>query len=164
MECARVDKAALVAAIVASLEQELAGVREAASSAREGATHEDAKPENQYDTRALEASYLAGAQTARAEVIDAAIHTLRRFDLRGYHEDAPIGLGAVVRLEHDDGEELYFVAPEGGGLKVPYEGTLVRVVTLASPIGRALAKKRVGDGFELTVKRDRRAYEIVDVA
>lgn len=164
MDLAAIDKAALVTAIVEQLEAELVGVREAASSAREGATHEDAKPENQYDTRALEASYLAGAQAARVEVIEGAIHTLKRFEIRDYDDTKPIGLGAVVRLEHDDGEELYFVAPEGGGLKLPYQGTLVRVVTLASPIGRALAKKRVGDDFELKLKREQRTYTIVDVA
>ncbi|MEQ9502218.1 MAG: GreA/GreB family elongation factor [Deltaproteobacteria bacterium] len=164
MDLAGIDKAALVAAIIAQLAAELDGVREAASSAREGATHEDAKPENQYDTRALEASYLAGAQTARAEVIEGAISVLERMQLRDFDEDTPIAFGALVQVEHDDGDEIYFVAPEGGGAKVRHADLTIRVVTLASPVGRALSKKRVGDGFELTLKRVRREYEIVAVA
>lgn len=161
---ADVDKKEVIEALVRALQAELDGVRAAARSAREGATHEEAKPENQYDTRALEASYLAGAQSARADVLDAAIQTLSRLDLRSYDDETPIGLAALVELEHDGNLERYFVAPEGGGVKVPHEGGLIRIVTTASPIGRAIAKKRVGDSFHITIKRERREYDIVDVA
>src|SRR5690606_41710128 len=39
----------------------------AAQATREDATHEDNKAENKYDTRGLEASYLAEAQARQAE-------------------------------------------------------------------------------------------------
>ena len=59
------DKAKLVETILKSLEKDLEVLREAEKSTREAATHEESKPENEYDTRGLEASYLAGAQSKR---------------------------------------------------------------------------------------------------
>ena len=41
------------------VEGEIATMRKAALDAAEGATHAEAKPENDKDTRAIEASYLA---------------------------------------------------------------------------------------------------------
>lgn len=158
-----IDKKTLVAAIVAELRAELDAVKASASAAREGATHEDAKPENQYDTRALEASYLAGAQTARAEALESAIHTLESMELRTFDEDKPIALTALVEVEHDDGTDVYFLCPYGGGVKVSVDDRLVRVLTPESPLGKKLSKKRVGDGFELKIKGKARDYDIVEV-
>lgn len=53
------DKRALIKKIVAQLEAELALLTKAARSAHAEATHESSKAENKYDTRGLEASYLA---------------------------------------------------------------------------------------------------------
>src|SRR5687767_406927 len=70
---ARIDKQALVTALLAKLEAELANMTKAANTAREAATHEEAKPENDKDTRALEASYLAAGQAERVRDLEAAL-------------------------------------------------------------------------------------------
>ena len=64
------------------LEQETA--KRAADSAREGATHEDAKAENQYDTRGLEASYLAGAQAERVMHLSDCIGRFKNIVLKDF--------------------------------------------------------------------------------
>jgi hypothetical protein len=58
-------KAQLKAELVTILEGTLAGLERAHADARAGATHEEAKPENDKDTRALEQSYLARGQAIR---------------------------------------------------------------------------------------------------
>ncbi|MCA9555143.1 MAG: hypothetical protein KC933_34240, partial [Myxococcales bacterium] len=78
------DKVALLAQIRAALEAELAAITASAADARSAATHEDAKPENQYDTRGLEASYLAGAQAGRAQDLAARIANLEFIQLKAY--------------------------------------------------------------------------------
>jgi hypothetical protein len=69
----RVDKTQIVAAIRAELERELAVIAKAAEDAQRAATHEESKPENEYDTRGLERSYLARGQAQRAAEIQRSI-------------------------------------------------------------------------------------------
>src|SRR6476469_2835162 len=78
------EKQAIIDAIRAVLEQEIANLTAAAIATREGATHEDAKPENDKDTRAVEAGYLAGAQAKRVRDLEATHLALERLVLRAF--------------------------------------------------------------------------------
>ncbi|MCE9575491.1 MAG: transcription elongation factor GreAB, partial [Deltaproteobacteria bacterium] len=59
------SKAELKAELVRVVEAALATAVAAHQAATEGATHAEAKPENDKDTRALEASYMARGQAVR---------------------------------------------------------------------------------------------------
>ena len=59
------NKKKLISYLAEKIAQELTAITEAAKNTYDVATHEDNKPENKYDTRGLEASYLAGAQAKR---------------------------------------------------------------------------------------------------
>lgn len=157
-------KRALAAALLARLDEELATMRRAAKDAREAATHEEAKPENDKDTRALEASYLAGAQAARVRDLEGAkkaIEGMALLDLRGRQ----VQTSALVVLEDDDGaRSTYFVAPFGGGLTVTAGTTSALVITPQSPLGRALLGHTEGEVVELRGKGPARDLSIVAVS
>ena len=63
-------KQELISAFITQLERDLVTMKEAARNTLQAATHEESKAENEYDTRGLEASYLAGAQSKRAAEIE----------------------------------------------------------------------------------------------
>src|SRR6476469_1265267 len=108
-------KRGLIAALVGKRESEVTTMRKAAKDAREAATHEEAKPENDKDTRALESSYLAGAQAARVRDLEGAIKTIGAMALLELGEGKVIQASAVVTLEDDDeARTVFFVAPFGG--------------------------------------------------
>jgi len=144
-----------------SLEQETA--KKAADSAREGATHEDAKAENQYDTRGLEASYLAGAQAERVLHLSDCIGRFRNIILKNFSEGAPIGLTALIRLDDGETEQVYFLAGDAGGMKLTVNKESIMVITPKSPLGQALMGKKRGDFIEVRIRNDLREFEIVDV-
>ncbi len=60
------NKRALIRKIVARLTEELEVCFRAVQASRAEATHEQSKAENKYDTRGLEASYLARGQSKQA--------------------------------------------------------------------------------------------------
>src|SRR5258707_8534043 len=72
-----VDKRAIVVAIQEQLAAEIAVLTRAARDAHEAATHEEAKPENDKDTRSVEAAYLAGAQAERARDLERTASALK---------------------------------------------------------------------------------------
>src|SRR5258706_2373263 len=66
------NKRQILKQIIAALTQSLAVLEKAARASHEEATHESSRAESKYDTRGLEAAYLAGGQTRQAkEILDA---------------------------------------------------------------------------------------------
>jgi transcription elongation GreA/GreB family factor len=151
------SRKALKEELLAVLEQTLATLEAAHADARAGATHEQAKPENDKDTRALEQSYLARGQAMRIEALKSGIAALSTMSLA----DGVVGrVGALIEAEEDDAQVSFFLAPEGGGTKL--KGG-VQVVTPASPLGRALLGKRAGDEVELKLAGKTRVLSVLDV-
>lgn len=152
-------KSQLKAELLASLQATLATLERAHADARAGATHEEAKPENDKDTRALEQSYLARGQAMRIEALKAGLAALSVLALTATDTAQP---GALVEAEDDDGAaHCYFLAPEGGGTKL--KGG-VQVVTPLSPLGAALSGKRAGDEVELKVAGKTRQLTLLQVS
>jgi len=154
------SKSALKQELVSLLQRDLEVLQRAHRASQEGATHEEAKPENDKDTRALEQSYLARGQAMRVDDLSSALAAVQAMSLRPFRDDQPIAIGALVLVEEDDQERLFFVAPEGGGTALA-DGA-VQVVTPRSPLGRALLGKCVGDACSLSVAS--RTRELVVVA
>ena len=137
-------KDALKTALLALLEGQLATARAAHAAAAEGAFHEEAKPENDKDTRGLEQSYLARGQAARVAELEHAIVTVTALTTA---TSTRVALGALVTIDEDGNERTLYIAPAGGGLSLA-DGA-VTVITPASPIGRALLGKVVDDDAEV---------------
>lgn len=155
-------RSAVVRALRAAAHAELDGVLAMASAAYDEATHAESKAENQYDTRSLEASYLAAGQAVRVAALRRAAGFFDAVDDGDGNPDAQVGPGALVGIEEDGVTSWCFVAPEGGGAIVQADGVAVRVVTPASPLGEALVGAREGDGVEVFDPRPR-AFEVVAV-
>lgn len=158
-----IDKQALLQTFIHALEGKRDVMLRATKAAHEAATHEEANAEHKYDTRGLEASYLAGAQSKRMAEIEHSIRLFQRLALKDFGPDDPIALSAVIELDTDDGTLWYFLAPGGGGTDVSFEGRQFSALTLKSPLGRQLLGAQQGDVIELTIQRKDLEYEIMSV-
>ncbi len=157
-------KTVLKEQLVEVLSVDLAMRDRAYRAAREAATSDEAKPENDKDTRALEQSYLARGEARRIEELRAALAEVQAMRVRDLNEDEPAALGALVTTRdqrHGDkgATSLFWLAPHGGGSRLA--GGAVQVLTPKSPMGRALLGKRVGDECEVVLAGATRALAIV---
>ena len=150
-----------MAALLAKLEAEHAALVAKAAAAARAATHEEARPENDKDTRAIEASYLARGQAARVEALGETLTRLRFVDLRTREGSAEPG--CLLELDVDGTPGLYLLVPVGGGEAVEVEGVTVRTLTPAAPLGRALMGRSAGDDFELRLGRALREVEVLSL-
>jgi hypothetical protein len=130
-------------------------------AAREAATHEEAKPENDKDTRALEQSYLARGEALRIEELRSGLAEVGAMPSRAFGEVEPAALGALVLAEEGGAEVVLWLAPYGGGNRLA-DGR-VQVVTPRSPLGRALLGKRPGDDCEVALAGKTRVLVVVRV-
>ncbi|HTA92335.1 MAG TPA: GreA/GreB family elongation factor [Polyangiaceae bacterium] len=144
-----VDKKEILRLLRESVGADLATMSAAQRAVVDGATHEENRPENDKDTRALEQSYLARGQAQRVVELQDSLNKLKALELREFSAASAIGLGALVAVA--DGRESvhYFIAPAGGGMKVELSGVEVRVVTPQAPIARALLGKYEGDDLDV---------------
>jgi hypothetical protein len=156
-------KAAILKQLLALVEKDLASAKAAAKAAVENATGEESKPENQYDTRALEASYLAAGQNARVEELTRSLKNLRELPLRSYANGLPIAAGALLEIGCECDTFTYFVLPGGAGLSVQDGSRKIQVLTPDSPLGRLVIGKTEGDTFDFTRAGARKEYEILKV-
>lgn len=106
-------------------------------------------------TGAQRAINLASGQVQRSAAALEAVHAVETFRPKPFAKGQPVGLGALVEVETDDGSgKTLFVAPVCGGaeLEGPGGDGLFHVVTPGSPLGRAVMGKRVGAVVEVMVQ------------
>ena len=155
-----IDKAALHAELLAQLTDALAKAHAAHAAAVEGATHTEARAENDKDTRGLEQSYLARGQAQRVAELETGIALVHTLAVRAFAPTEPITLGALVTVDEDGDAKQLWVAPYGGGSALAGD---VQVVTPSSPLGRALLGKRVDDEVELRLPGRQRTLQVTAI-
>lgn len=171
MTADRGTKPKVIAAFIAKFESEAEALAASAKAAHEAATHEESKAEDSHDTRGVEASYLAGAQSARIAELKAVIleyKALHATSLLG-KPLASIAAGALVTIQplvDADSEKLKgsaihaLFAVRGGGTAVEIDGQAYSVFTPTSPIGEAIFGGAAGEVVEIESKGGGRAYRI----
>lgn len=158
------NKTELFHNLLQELEHRFDVLKHAALEAKDAATNEESKAENKYDTRGLEASYLAGAQAKRAAELSENIKKLKSIKIIDFNDEKPISSTALVELEVD-GEDIkwFLIVPCEGGLKISSPKGDVYSLTLESPLGKLLKNKTVGDYFDFKIKGEIKEYEILQV-
>jgi transcription elongation GreA/GreB family factor len=157
------NKAQLLKQIVAQLAESVEVLAKAARAAHAEATHESSKAENKYDTRGLEAAYLAGGQSRQAKEILDSIKIYESLAVREFGRGEPVDLAAVVELQADGLPATYFLGPRSGGLELDLDGREITVITPQSPLGEHLMGKKAGQRWTARVGNATVKYQIVTV-
>lgn len=158
------NKQLLLQCILEKLRHEADVLKHAAQTAHKDATDEESQAEHKYDTRGLEASYLAGAQANMAAEVLGNIKLYEGLQLRNFSESDIIALTALIELEDEKGNSrLYFLGPKSGGTKISYEGSDILLITPSSPMGRELMGREIGDVIKVTTGSNIKEYEIVSI-
>ena len=153
-------KRKLIQAVVDQLRADLQLYHRAAIAARAEATHEQSKAENKYDTRGLEASYLARGQSRQVAEIEAAIEKFQKLDPREFSAGEPIDIGAVVELTSGKEKNFYFVGPRAGGTEIVFEKKEILVITPESPLGSQLIGKKQGEKHRLEIAGQKQEFTL----
>ena len=157
------NKRTLIEKIIAQLTEEAESYARSARAAQAEATDEQSKAENKYDTRGLEASYLAHGQSRQAAEVEEAIGQFRGMALREFGAKDAIDLGALVELDGKGGGTRYFIGPRAGGTEIVHGGKSVLVITPQSPLGRQLIGARAGDRLKIEIGGMRSDYRVAAV-
>lgn len=156
------DKKIIFENLIDIIAEELDVCIRAANSAHEAATHEELVAENKYDTKGLEASYLAGAQARRANELQIDIDEIKKIQIKSFSEQEAIDYSSLVEIEDEDGASKFLlIVNRAGGYKIQYQGVEIQSITPASPLGQKLWKKKLDDEIELKTQAQSKYYSII---
>jgi hypothetical protein len=140
------NKAHVIAAIIASLRSDLDAATAAAKASASAASDPDSKAENKYDTRNLEASYVARGQADRVEELQQALRSFEVLQSTVRPLVQTVEMGCLLTL----GADLhYFLGPTAGGTEVTVADAEITVITPASPLSQRLMGRRQGQMITL---------------
>lgn len=163
------DRNAIFKLLLAELNYSLKVAKQAVTDAHTLATHEQSKPETQYDTVGLEAAYLAHGQSQRVAEISAAINDWQRLAERSFSEESAVSVGAIIQVAESgltNDEEVptksFVLGNFSGGLKLQCKDLEILVISTNSPIGLAITDKCVGDEFRFPNQPDK-WFEVISI-
>lgn len=152
--------------IIIKVTKEVAVLERAMKSAHEDATHSETKQEGKYDTRAIEAGYLAGAQAERARILKSNLDLLIKLKDSNLPKSGKAKIGSCVCLENEDnpGDKRYYVIiPLIAGVEVEIDGKTYMSLTPESALGKKLIGRAVEDNLVLENFNSTRHMRILDI-
>jgi hypothetical protein len=141
-------KSELLAQVRTELRDKLDRLTRAAMDAHAAATDPGSKAEGKYDTRSLEASYLAAGQARQVDELAEAVRIFESFAPRDFAFDERIDAGALVEADVNGKSAGYLLVPTAGGLVVSLQDMEVTLLTPASKLYRKLLGLGVGDTLD----------------
>jgi transcription elongation GreA/GreB family factor len=155
-----IDKKKIVEKLIENLQNELREVEGAAKSTRDLATQDDLKSEGKYDTRAIEASYLASAQQKRVEEIKIDIQMLEEIEIQNSKN---LQMGSLALIEHNGNQRYYFLTTTAGGTMLAVDDLTILVISVFSPLGNSALGLEAGESFEVETPKELRTYQVLEV-
>jgi len=157
------SKQAILDAVRGRIAADLASLMQSQRQTQAGAVHAESRQEDDKDTRAIEASYLARGLAERVEHLRLAATALGALRPRPCSPEDEIEVGALVTLASTTGQSHYIILPIAGGLRVQIDGIEVTCVTPTAPLGRALIGSMLDEEVEVESPHGLQRYEIVAV-
>lgn len=134
--------------IRSELKAKLDRLAKAAMEAHAAATDPGSKAESKYDTRNLEASYLATGQARQVEEFADAVRIFEALELPEFWMEETIDAGALVEVDAAGESQFYLLVPAAGGSVVSHDGVEVTLLSPESQLYRSLVGLKEGDELE----------------
>ena len=150
------NKNQLIALILDELINKHQQAIDAANDAHAAAVDDQSVAETQYDTLAIEASYLAEGQSRRVIEFQHAIDAYKALNTKlstvEFNKNGVISLGTLVQLSADlICNSWFFIGPAAAGFRCQLGTKSITVITPESPMGMALLGKQQDDDITVMI-------------
>ncbi len=142
-------KSELLERIRTELRAQLDRLSKAAYEAHAAATDPGSKAEGKYDTRSLEASYLAAGQARQVDELAESVRIFESLALPDFEMNAEIDAGALVNVDLNGETTGFLLVPASGGLVIEHDGVEFTLLTPESALYRKLLGMRTGESLDL---------------
>ncbi len=155
------DKNKILNELVTKAKSDYEGLKAALGTTKGHASDSDMKAEGKYDTRSIEAGYLAGAQKVRVDELENEVKLLEEINLNLGND--LICIGSLVEIELNQNKRLYFISSTAGGTILNIDNHPILVISAFSPIGDCAIGLGKNDTFDIENKNGIREYTICNI-
>ena len=156
------DKNQIVEKLIFIYKEESEKLNQIIQDSKKYINESDMKQEGKYDTRAIEAGYLAGAQRKRLAEIKIDIALLEKIQI--VNNKQRVVVSSIVHcLINNEKEDMFFISPSTGGINLQFGENSVHIVSQKSPLGEAILSMENGDYFEVESPKGEIEYQILDL-
>ena len=160
MVAARKD---LIEAFLNQISKDRESIKASIDDAHTAATHEETAAKSKWDTFALENSYLANGQVKRLQELDAAYDYLKKLSQPASTDT--VQEGHLVVLEDENGKrQQVLLSKLGGGIKAYVSGSTYQVLSLQTPLAKAILGSGLDETAEIQIQGKEIEYQIVKIS
>jgi hypothetical protein len=141
-------KSQLLDHIRTELRTRLDRLSKAAFEAHAAATDPGSKAEGKYDTRSLEASYLAAGQARQVDELAESVRIFETLSLPDFPPDAEIDAGTLVEADLNGEATRFLLVPTCGGMVIEHDGFEITLLTPESALYQRLLGMCAGETLE----------------
>lgn len=131
-------KEELLNLVILNIEEKLFEAKKVLEASFELVKSGDLKSESKWDTRGIEAGYLASAQERRFREIELELLGLKNLKDKKENKNL-IGIGSIVETE----DKNYFITPTTGGIKIELNKKLYHIISIGSPMAKKLLDEEI---------------------
>jgi hypothetical protein len=158
------NRAEIFKQVVLQLKEDHESLVRSAVEARDAATHIENKSEGKYDTRGLEASYLAGGQAKRAAELEEAIFYYEHLDAKTLTmTPTKVIAPCPLSLSVDEKDIDFVLLPKGSIKDLRLPTRTLSIISSLSPLGIELLGREEGDEFEFKAGNAVRQYKVLKI-
>lgn len=144
------------------LDEKIDVAQQAFRSSHHHVVEDDLKSEGKYDTRAIEAGYLASAQKKRLDELKQDRELLDHINVDQASQSVTVG--SLIELLHQDCRQFYFISSTLGGSFFKVQDKTILIISAFSPIGVEVIGLSKGECFEVYLNENSvREYELLSV-
>jgi transcription elongation GreA/GreB family factor len=156
-----IDKQKIIDQLKHRLQVELDKAKQAFETTRKHTTSKELQAEGKYDTRSIEAGYLAGAQKKRVAELEQEVELLGEINIK--HTPEAISVGSLAEIEFNQIKRLYFISSSSGGTLLKVDEHPILVISAFSPIGIQAIGLGRDESFFVERPDEVRQYQIINI-
>lgn len=154
------EKELLIQSLIAHLESEVESSRQSIERERKAMNDAPTARESWSDTtRSQKEGIIKGLEKGHSEIMTA----LAAFRQIRVVANNSVQVGALLELKEDGGSSLCMLVP-GLMMTLEFKGRVIKVISAASPIARALLGHRGGETVDVRVPVGIRRFEILNIS
>ncbi len=156
------NKDAILKQVVSNVRDNLHKVQESVKSTKQRANDAPGAMVSHSDTSKSQLDNLAAGLNVRAYGLEVELRDLEGFSA---HDNSNVAMGALVKIEDSDGENLRhcYVLPAGAGTTVEKGKGLVNIITTSAPLFNAMKGLEADDEFYFKKGKEKKEYCILDI-
>jgi len=155
-----IKKADLIRSVIQQLELEVASFQKTINQEKKAIQEAPTARESWSDTTRSQKGSLVEELQGQYNQSHKALSSLKQLNIESRDT---IELGALVEIEEGTARLLYLIVP-GGGMKVRFGDKVIQLVSIVSPIGRALYRHKAGDIVEAIVPAGIRKLKVLNIS